>query len=40
MADDQMFQERRKTWHGFVKLLAYSSAAAATCLALLAILLL
>ncbi len=37
MADDQMIQERRRTWSGFVKLLAFSSAAAVICLALLAI---
>ena len=37
MADDQMIQERRRTWNGFVKLLAYASAATALCLALMAI---
>ncbi len=37
MADDQMIQERRRTWNGFVKLLAYSAAAAVICLALVAI---
>ncbi len=37
MADDQMIQERRDTWRGFVKFLTYSSTAAATCLVLLAI---
>ncbi len=37
MADDHMIQERRRTWSGFVKLLAFSSAGALLSLALLAI---
>ena len=32
MSDDQMLHEHQKTWHGFVKLIAYSTAAVAVTL--------
>ena len=37
MADNQMLQEHRQTWKGFVKLLAWSVAATALTLILMAI---
>ncbi len=37
MADQQMIEERRKTWHGFVKVTVYSVAAAGAVLALMAL---
>ena len=40
MSDDQMLREHQKTWHGFVKLMTYSTAAAAATLILMAIFLL
>ena len=40
MSDDQMLHEHQKTWHGFVKLMLYSTAAAAITLILMAIFLL
>ena len=40
MSDDQMLHEHQKTWHGIVKLLTYSTAAAVITLILMAIFLL
>lgn len=40
MSDDPMLQERRTAYHDFVRLVAYSTAAAAVTLILLAIVLL
>jgi hypothetical protein len=37
MADHEMLEEHRQTWRGFVKLIAYSAAAAALTLILMAI---
>ena len=40
MSDDTMLQERKTTYHGFVGLVVYSTAAGVAVLALMAILLL
>lgn len=40
MSDDQMLREHRRQWHGFVKLLAYSTIAVVIVLAGMAIFLL
>ena len=40
MSDQQMLEEHRQTWHGFVKLIAYSSVATVIALILMAIFLL
>lgn len=40
MADDQMLEERRKSWNGFVKLMTFSVAATVITLVLMAIFLL
>ena len=37
MSDRQMLEEHQKTWNGFVKLLTWSTAAAAVTLALMGI---
>ncbi len=37
MSDRQMIEEHQKTWSGFVKLLTWSTAAAAATLALMGI---
>jgi len=37
MADDKILEEHRKTWHGFVRLLGFSTAATALVLALMAL---
>ncbi len=37
MPDQQMLDERRETWNGFVKLITWSTAAAALTLALMRI---
>ncbi len=37
MADQQMLDEHRETWNGFVKLIVWSTAAAALTLALMRI---
>jgi hypothetical protein len=37
MSDDQMLHEHQKTWHGFVKLIQYSTAAVVITLVLMAI---
>jgi hypothetical protein len=37
MADEQMIEERRRTWKGFHHLLTYSAAAALAILALMAL---
>jgi len=37
MADDKILEEHRKSWHGFVWLMACSSAATVVVLALMAI---
>ena len=40
MADEQMIEERRRTWKGFCLLLAYTAAASVAILVLLALILL
>ena len=40
MSDDTMLQERKSTYHGFVRLVVYSTAAVVAALVFLAILLL
>ncbi len=40
MAEHHMFEEHRKTWRGFTKLIVYSVAAIAIALALMALFLL
>lgn len=40
MAEDDMLQEHRRTWHGFVRLIGYSVVATVLVLALMAIFLL
>lgn len=40
MANDQLLQEHRQTWKGFVRLVTFSTAGAAITLALMAIFLL
>ncbi|MFQ6018393.1 MAG: aa3-type cytochrome c oxidase subunit IV [Kiloniellaceae bacterium] len=37
MADDEILEARRKTWHGFVKLIAFCVAAIALALVLMAL---
>ena len=39
MADQQMLERHRKTWHGFVKLIIYAVAVAVTLLLMAAFLL-
>lgn len=40
MAEDDMLQEHRRTWHGFVRLIGFSVAASVLALTLMAIFLL
>jgi hypothetical protein len=40
MANDQMLEEHRQSWHGFVKLMTYSTVAVIAALVLMAIFLL
>ncbi len=40
MSNDQMLHEHQKSWHGFVKLITYSTAAVIVTLVLMAIFLL
>lgn len=40
MADDHMLEDHRNAWHGFVKLITYSSVATVVTLLLMAIFLL
>lgn len=40
MANDQLLEEHRRTWKGFVRLITYSAAATVITLALMAIFLL